>query len=182
MNEVNNALYKTTIHIGASKLKQTLWYFINIIFVQNALIPSSGIRIFFLRMFGANIGNGVVIKPNVKIKFPWKLIIGANSWIGEGVWIDNLAQVLIGKSVCISQGAYIFTGNHNYKMITFDLIILPVIIEDGVWIGALAVVCPGITCGSHAILSVSSIATKNLEPYCIYKGNPAVFTSKRTII
>ena len=181
MNEVNNALYKTTIVIGASKLKQILWYFISIIFVENILIPVSSIRIFFLRMFGATIGEGVVIKPGVKIKFPWKLIIGANSWIGEGVWIDNLARVSIGKSVCISQGAFIFTGNHDYKKITFDLFTLPIIIEDGVWIGALAVVCPWVTCGTHAILSVSSIANKNLEPYCIYRGNPAILTSKRVI-
>ena len=182
MNEVNNALYKTTIVIGASKLKQVLWYFVSVIFVENALIPSSALRIFFLKKFGANIGKGVVIKPNVKIKFPWKLIIGENSWIGEGVWIDNLDQVSIGNSVCISQGAFVFTGNHDYKKITFDLITLPIIIEDGVWIGALAVVCPGVICGTQAILSVSSVANKNLEPYGIYKGNPALLTSKRIIL
>ena len=182
MNEVNNALYKTTIVIGASKLKQVLWYFISIIFVQNSVISSSAIRVFFLRIFGANIGKGVVIKPSVKIKFPWKLTIGAHSWIGEGVWIDNLDEVSIGKSVCISQGAFIFTGNHDYKKISFDLITSPIIIEDGVWIGAFAVVCPGITCGTHAVLSVSSVANKNLEPYSIYKGNPALLISKRNII
>ena len=181
MNEVNNALYKTTIVIGASKLKQILWYFISVIFVENKLFQMSGIRTFLLNLFGATIGEGVVIKPGVKIKFPWKLIIGANTWIGEGVWIDNLAQVSIGKSVCISQGAFLFTGNHDYKKQTFDLITLPIIIEDGAWIGALAVVCPGVICGSHAVLSVSSIANKNLEPYGIYKGNPAVQVSKRII-
>ena len=181
MNKVNNASYKTTLVIGASRLKQVLWYFINIILVQNPLLPVSGIKLFFLRLFGAEIGKGVVIKPGVKIKFPWKLMIGENSWIGEGVWIDNLDIITIGKSVCISQGAYLFTGNHDFKKSTFNLIIHPILIEDGVWIGALAIVCPGVTCGTHAVLTVASMATKNLQPYSIYKGNPAIKTSDRII-
>ncbi len=181
MTQVNNALYKTTIVIGATKLKQVLWYVVNMLFVQNTWLPLSGLKIFLLRLFGANIGNGVVIKPNVKIKFPWKLVVGANSWIGEGVWIDNLDKVTIGKSVCISQGAFLFTGNHNFKKPGFDLITLPIIIEDGVWVGALAIVCPGVTCGTHAVLTVAAMATKNLQSYGIYKGNPAIKTSERFI-
>ena len=182
MNKVNNASYKTTLIIGASRLKQVLWYFINIVIVQNSLLPSSGIKIFFLRLFGATIGKGVVIKPSVKIKFPWKLFIAENSWVGEGVWIDNLENVIIGKSVCISQGAYLFTGNHDFKKSTFNLITLPIIIEDGVWIGALAIVCPGVTCGTHAVLTAASMATRNLQPYSIYKGSPALKISERIII
>ena len=145
------------------------------------MLPVSGIKLFFLRLFGAEIGNGVVIKPGVKIKFPWKLIIGENSWVGEGVWIDNLDTISIGKSVCISQGAYLFTGNHNFKSSAFNLITLPIFIEDGVWIGALAIVRLGVTCGTHAVLTVASMATKNLQPYSIYKGNPAIKTSDRII-
>jgi putative colanic acid biosynthesis acetyltransferase WcaF len=181
MKHVNLILYKKTIVIGASKFKQILWYFTNVLVLKNSLFPGSGIRIFFLRAFGARVGKGVVIKPSVNIKFPWKLIVGDNSWIGEKVWIDNLAEVTIGSSVCISQGALLLTGNHDYKKISFDLITAAIIIEDGVWIGASTVVCPGVTCGSHAVLSVGSVATKNLEPYCIYKGNPAIKTAERII-
>lgn len=181
MKQVNNTLYKTSIVIGASTLKQVLWYFTNVLILKNSFLPGTGIRVFFLRMFGARVGKGVVIKPLVNIKFPWKLVIGDYSWIGEKVWIDNLAEVYIGKSACISQGALLLTGNHDYKKITFDLITAPIIIEEGVWICAAAVVCPGVTCGSHAVLSVASVATKNLEPYCIYKGNPAIKVSERII-
>ncbi len=181
MKQVNNAMYKTTIVIGASKFKQVCWYFTNVLVLKNSLLPGSGLRVFFLRLFGARVGKGVVIKPCVNIKFPWKLSIGDDSWIGEKVWIDNLAEVSIGSSVCISQGAIILTGNHDYKKATFDLITAPISIEDGVWIGASAIVCPGVTCGSHSVLSVASIANKNLEPYGIYKGNPAIKIAERVI-
>ena len=181
MKQVNIALYKTSIVIGTSTLKQVLWYFTNVLILKNSFLPGTGIRIFFLRIFGARVGKGVVIKPSVNIKYPWKLVIGDYSWIGEKVWIDNLAEVSIGNSVCISQGALLLTGNHNYKKIAFDLITAPITLEDGVWIGASAIVCPGVTCGSHAVLSVASIATKNLEPYCIYKGNPAIKIAERIV-
>ena len=144
-------------------------------------MPVSRIKVFLLRVYGAKLGRGVVIKPCVNIKYPWKLVIGNYSWIGEKVWIDNLDQVSIGNSVCISQGAYLLTGNHNFKKITFDLVTAPISIEDGVWIGASAIVCPGVICSTHAVLSVAAVATQNLEPYFIYKGNPAIKTLERVI-
>src|ERR1700729_177419 len=94
--QVDNSLYRTGIEIGASRLKQTIWYFTNILFFKNAYNVSSGMKVALLKTFGARIGKGVVIKPAVNIKFPWKLEIGDHSWIGEGVWIDNLSRVTIG--------------------------------------------------------------------------------------
>ncbi len=97
-------------------------------------------------------GKGVVIKPSVNIKYPWKLTLGNHFWIGEETWIDNLSEVVIGDNVTISQGAMILTGTHDHTKETFDFISLPVIIEEGAWIGARAVVYGGVTVGSHAIL------------------------------
>ena len=116
---------------------------------------------------------GVVIKPKVSIKYPWKLTVGDNTWIGENVWIDNLDTVNIGANVCISQGALILSGNHDYSKTTFDLIVKPITIEDGVWIGAKSIVTQGVVCKSHSVLAVNSVASSNLELYSIYKGNPA---------
>jgi putative colanic acid biosynthesis acetyltransferase WcaF len=184
MNTVDNSLYNNDWYgnkIGASRSQQALWYLFNVLFFINPLNPSSGLKKFILRLFGARIGRGVVIKPGVNIKYPWKLFIGDYSWIGEKVWIDNLANVVIGKSVCISQGAMLLTGNHNYAAKEFDLMVLAISIEDGVWLGAKSVVCPGITCKSHSVLSVQSVATKNLEAFTIYQGNPAVAIKDRII-
>jgi putative colanic acid biosynthesis acetyltransferase WcaF len=181
MKKVNNALYKTTIVIGAGKVKQLAWYVTNIFFFKNTLNISSGFKVFLLKLFGAKVGTGVVIKPGVNIKYPWKLIIGNHTWIGEAAWIDNLSDVIIGESVTLSQGAMILTGSHDHTKESFDFISLPVVLEDGCWIGARAVVYGGVTCCTHSVLGINAVAETDLQPYTIYKGNPAVPVLKRVI-
>ena len=134
-----------------------------------------------LGLFGATIGKNVVLKPGVNIKYPWNLRLGDNVWIGESVWIDSLAKVEIENNVCISQGALILSGNHNYKKKDFSLIVEEIRIKEWAWIGAKSVVCTGVTCGSHSILTVGAVTSKNLEPYGIYQGNPAKKTRDRII-
>jgi len=179
--KVNNALFKTSIQINASKPKQVVWYFINVIFFKNPFNPISSLKIFLLKAFGARLGKGIVIKPSINIKYPWKLQVGNNGWIGEDVWIDNLSEVSIGDNVTLSQGAMLLTGGHDYKKETFDFFSNPIILEDGVWIGAKAVVTGGTICKSHSILGINSVAKKYLEPYTIYIGNPAVAVKQRII-
>lgn len=130
-------------------------------------------------MFGAKIGKGLIIKTKVRIKYPWKLEIGSNSWIGESVWIDNLDNVVIGNSVCLSQGSMLLTGNHDYTLSNFPYKLGKIILEDGVWIGAKSIVCPGVMCKSHSILTVNSVATKDLKSWSIYSGNPSVYIRER---
>lgn len=166
---------------GAPFLKMTLWYFLNAFFVRASWNPFMVIKIVLLRLFGAKIGRGLVIKNNVVIKYPWKLKIGDNVWLGENCWIDNLDEVVIGSDVCISQGAMLLTGNHDYKKRAFDYLNAPITIGDGAWIGAQSVVCAGVTVGQYAILTVGSIATKNLDEYGIYQGNPAEKKRMRVI-
>ena len=176
LSSFNNSWFKP-----GNKPKVLLWYFVNVLFFNNSLFPISKLKVLFLRIFGAKVGVAVFIKPSVNIKYPWKLDIGNNVWIGEGVWIDNLAKVKICDNVCISQGAMLLCGNHNYKKSSFDLITGEIVLEDGVWIGAQTVVCPGVKCKSHSILTVGSVANKDLEPFGIYKGNPAVKVKTREI-
>jgi putative colanic acid biosynthesis acetyltransferase WcaF len=177
LSKYDNSWYKT----GAGKIKMALWYFTNVLFFINPLNPLSNLKVGLLRLFGAKIGKGVVIKPGVNIKYPWLLEIGDHTWIGERVWIDNLTKVIIGKNCCLSQGAMLLCGNHNYKRITFDLIVAPITLEEGAWVGAMSTVCPGVTIKSHAILTVDSVATETLEAYSLYKGNPAIKIRERKI-
>lgn len=162
--------------------KIVLWFLANSVFLKNYLPIPVGIKIKVMQLFGAKVGQGVMIKPGVNVKYPWFLTIGNYTWIGEGVWIDNLDQVTIGNHVCISQGAMLLTGNHDYRKSGFDLITKPIRLEDGAWVGAQSVVCPGVTCHSHAVLSVGSVATRSLDAYGIYQGNPANFVRKRDIL
>lgn len=176
LSQFTNSFYNP----GGNVVKRFLWYFTNVVWFNSAF-PVNGIKVFILRLFGAKIGSGVVIKPRVNIKYPWKLAVGNNVWIGEHVWIDNIANVSIGDNVCLSQGSMLLCGNHDYKKQSFDLILGDIILESGVWIGAKAIVCPGVTCFSHAVLAVGSIATSDLQSYKIYQGNPAVIIRDRII-
>lgn len=150
-------------------------------FFKSGLFPVYGIKTFLLRAFGAKLGKDITIKPYVNIKYPWNLTIGDHVWIGENVWLDSLEMITIGPNTCISQGATILTGSHNYKRATFNLITGSVTLEDGVWIGAGAIVNQRIIIASHAVLTSGSVATKNLESYAVYQGNPAVKIRQRVI-
>lgn len=179
--KVNNAAYRTTIAIGAPRWKQLAWYFTNILFFQNPLNVLSSLKVSLLKGFGGKLGKGVVVKPSVNIKYPWKLQVGDHTWIGENVWIDNLSDVTIGSNVTLSQGCLLLTGSHDASRATFDFLSQPIVLEDGVWIGAKAVVAGGSRCGSHSILGINSVAEGDLEPYTIYKGNPAIPVLRRII-
>ncbi|HZX57868.1 MAG TPA: WcaF family extracellular polysaccharide biosynthesis acetyltransferase [Mucilaginibacter sp.] len=168
-------------HPGGSKLKRFAWYYVNILFFKSALFPFYAPKVFLLRTFGAKIGKKVELKPCVNIKYPWNLTIGDEVWIGENVWLDSLVMITIGSNVCLSQGATLLTGSHNYKKNSFDLITGGITLEDGVWIGAGAIVNQGVTAHSHAVLTSGSVATKNMEAYSIYQGNPAVKVRERVI-
>jgi putative colanic acid biosynthesis acetyltransferase WcaF len=168
-------------HPGGNILKRVLWLYTNAVIFKTSLVPFSALKVGLLRLFGATIGKNVTIKPGVNIKYPWFLTIGNETWIGENVWIDNLVMVMIGSNVCLSQGVVLLTGSHNYKKNTFDLITGSIVLADGVWIGAQAIVNQGITAATHAVLTTGSVATKNMEPYAIYQGNPALKIRERII-
>lgn len=162
-------------------IRTIFWLGVSRLFFESRIPYPSKFKMFLLRMFGCKVGAGVLIKPAVKIKYPWLLEIGKNSWIGERVWIDNLAKVTVGNNCCISQSVYLLTGNHNYKKREFDLFIKPIEIKDSAWVGAKAVVCPGISVGEGAVLTSASVATRDLADFAIYQGNPAVLINKRVI-
>jgi putative colanic acid biosynthesis acetyltransferase WcaF len=163
---------------GASRWREALWLAVSGLLFSTWL-PGSKWRAALLRLFGARIGRGVVIKPRVQVKFPWRLSIGEHCWIGERVWIDNLAAVSIGDHVCISQGTYICTGSHDWASESFDLIVRPIAICAKAWIGAKSLVAPGCEVGEGAVLTLGSVATGCLEPWMIYSGSPAVPVKRR---
>lgn len=176
--KTNLATFNNSWYYPGPKWKRALWFMLNALFFTS-WFPLSSFKCMLLRLFGASVGKGVIIKPRVNIKYPWKLTIGNHVWIGEGVWIDNLGEVSIGDHSCISQGAMLLCGNHNYKKSSFDLMVGDIVLEEGVWVGAHAVVCPGVTCHSHSVLTVKSVATSDLESYTIYQGNPAIKVKAR---
>lgn len=166
---------------GAGKVKIALWFIVNALIVRASWNPFMSIKIMLLRLFGAKIGKGLVIKNNVIIKSPWNLVVGDNVWLGEYSWIDNLDKVIIGNNVCISQGAILLTGNHDYTRTSFPYRNAPIHIEDGAWIGARTIVCPNVTVHTNAILTAGSTITEDMEANGVYQGNPANKVKERKI-
>jgi putative colanic acid biosynthesis acetyltransferase WcaF len=168
-------------HPGRSLLKRAAWFFLGQPILRSSWIPSSGLRVRLLRMFGARIGNGVVIKPSVDVKYPWHLVVGDDCWIGEHAWIDNLTTVRIESNVCISQGVYICTGNHDWTDPAFGLMIAPVQLLEGSWAGAKSILMPGSTLSRGAIAAAGSVIAGTVPEFEIYRGNPAVFFKRRVM-
>jgi len=166
---------------GSGVIKEGLWLVVSLVLFRLCPFSFSALKCVVLRLFGAQIGRNVTLKPQVKITFPWKLTVGDHVWLGEECWLLNLEQIIIGSHVCISQRAFLCTGSHDFKRVTFDLITRSIKLEDGAWIGAGAWVGPGVIIGSHAVLTAQSVATKNLEANGIYRGNPADLVKQRVI-
>lgn len=142
-------------------------------------VPGSWHRRLALRLFGARIGRGLVAKPGLRVKFPWKLTLGDHVWLGEDVWLDNLGEVRIGSHVCVSQGAYLCTGSHDWSARGFDLIVRPIELADHAWIGARAVIGPGTVVEEGAVLALGSVATRRLGAWQVHQGIPAVAIKAR---
>jgi putative colanic acid biosynthesis acetyltransferase WcaF len=156
---------------------EAIWMLVSM-FVASS-IPGSAPRTWLLKLFGASIGAGVVLKPRIRVKFPWRLSIDQNSWIGEDVWLDNLAQVDIGSDCCLSQGVYVCTGNHDWSSETFDLVTEPVSIKDGSWVGAFARIAPGITLGENAVVAMGGVIVGDVPANTVFGGNPATLIKAR---
>jgi len=164
---------------GAGKLKEISWYFIKMIFFLSAFPYPNSFKKALLRLFGAQVGHGVIIKPRVNIHFPWKLIIGDNVWIGEEAFLLNFEQLTIGNNVCISQRAFLCGGNHDFRIPEMPYRNGPITLMAGSWVGASVFIAPGVTVGIDTVISAGSVVTASLESNGIYKGNPLFYIKPR---
>jgi putative colanic acid biosynthesis acetyltransferase WcaF len=182
MSQVNLRGYDNSwYHPGRSALWRAAWLFLGLPLLRRPWIVSSAMRISLLRAFGAQIGRDVVMKQPFRVKYPWRLIVGDACWFGEDCWIDNLTTVRVGNNVCISQGAYLCTGNHNWNDPHFGLMVAPISLDDGSWVGARSILAPGVTLGAGAIAAAGSVVTASIPDFEIYAGNPAAFVRRRTL-
>lgn len=159
----------------------SIWFLLGSPLLSNRFLPGSYWRILLLRFFGSKISPKCRIKPGLRIKYPWRLRVGYACWLGENVWIDNVADVQLGDRVCISQGAYLCTGNHDFCSPGFDLLLGPIIIESDVWIAAGSILSPGTKVCSGAVVALGSVVSGKVPPAAIVRGNPAVLVGHRSI-
>lgn len=155
------------------------WQLVKCLFFLTPLPWPSRLRTFLLRGFGAKIGKGVVIKPRVNIHLPWKLTVGDHAWLGEEAMILNFEPVVIGSHACLSQRAFLCTGNHDYRDTCFGYRNAPITIGAGAWVGAQSFVCPGTTVGLDTVVTAGSVVTRSLPTGMICSGNPCVPVKRR---
>lgn len=158
---------------GRGAIIVQLWWFIqSTLFAMSPQFAYKW-RNFILRCFGAKIGRGVVIRPNVRITYPWKLTIGDHSWIGDNAELYTLGEIIIGKNAVISQKSYLCTGSHDTQSESFDIYQKPIVIEDEVWVATDVYIAPGVTIGKGAVIGARSSVYKNMPEGMICIGSPA---------
>ena len=166
-------------HPGAPVPQQVIWFCLGSPLLSARWLPGSAWRVLLLRVFGARIGSGCRIKPGLRVKFPWRLLVGEACWLAEDAWLDNLAPITLGDRVCISQGAYLCTGNHDFRSPGFELRLGPITIGSNAWIAACAVLAPGTNVGPGAVVALGAVVSGTVEPGSIVRGNPAVVVGHR---
>jgi putative colanic acid biosynthesis acetyltransferase WcaF len=166
---------------GRSPIIRGLWMLVEALVLLNPILTSYRLKCAVLRAFGAQIGTGLIIKPGVHVKYPWRLCIGDNCWIGERAWLDNMENITLGSNVVVSQGAYLCTGNHDWSDPGMGLTPEPIVVENGAWIGAFARVAPAVRVGRESVLGLGAVLLKDSEASGVYVGNPATFARGRTV-
>lgn len=155
--------------VGRSRFIQALWLTVSGAIFMRWWCPAR-VRIAILRAFGASVGEGVLVRHRVRIHWPWKLSIGDHTWVGEGAWLLNLEPILIGSNVCISQDALLCTGSHDRHSRTFEFDNAEIIISDGAWVAARAVVLRGVTIGAMSTVGAGAVVTNSLDENQTYLG------------
>ncbi len=164
---------------GRSGAYVAIWWFIQATVFRWSPQPLYAFRAALLRMFGARVGIGVKIRQSARFTYPWKIEVGDNVWIGDRAELYSLEHIVIEKDVCISQGAYICTGSHDYRDVQFSYMCRSILIKEQSWIGADVFVCPGTTVGIGCVVTARSLVKGRLEKGFIYSGAPASIIRQR---
>ena len=166
---------------GRSSLIVILWWLVQGVCFPLSLHNFNGFRVWLLRLFGAKIGRGVVIRPTAKFTYPWKIAIGDCSWIGDDVVLYSVDCINIGCHCVISQKSYLCTGSHDLSDRSFSLITAPIEIGNGVWIATDCFVAAGVAIGANSVIGARSSVFSNISAQKIAWGSPCKARRARII-
>jgi len=165
------------------KLRRLFWQAVWLLLFRTSPTPFHGWRSAILRLFGARIGPDNFIYPTARVWAPWLLETGAVVTLGPGVEVYNPGGVMLGHHTILSQDAYLCGATHDYNSRDFSYVKKPIVTGPYAWICARAIVLPGVNCAEGCVLGAGSVASRNMEPWTVYAGNPAraVKTRRRDI-
>lgn len=157
---------------GRSAFIVQLWWIIQALLFNTSPQFLYSYRCWLLRIFGAKIGKNVLIRPSVKITFPWKLTIGNSAWIGDEVVLYTLGDIYIGDNSVISQRSYLCAADHDYTEISFPIRAKPIRIEKEVWVATDVFVGPSVHLGVGCVIAARSSVFKDMPNSFVCMGNP----------
>ena len=175
----NDPRRQSSFSIG-SRLARALWGIVWLLLFRPSPRPFHAWRRLLLLLFGAKLGAGVHIYPNVKIWAPWQLHIGNRVGVANGVTLYNMAPIVIGDNCVVSQGAHLCCGSHDIDSPNFQLIAKPITLEREVWVCSEAFVGPGVAIAEGCVIGARAVVTKSIvEPWSVWAGNPALRKRER---
>jgi len=164
---------------GRNKMTVQLWWIVQATIFRHSPQAFYGWRRYLLRLFGANIGKKVLLRPTARITYPWKVDIGDNSWIGDEVTLYSLGEIIVGNNTVVSQRSYLCAGSHEYDKTDFPIYADPIHVGNGCWIASDVFIGPGVRVGDGTVVGARSSVFKSLEGNGVYMGSPAKFVKER---
>lgn len=149
-----------------------LWWLVQSIVFPITPQPLNQVRCGVLRLFGAKVGKGVLVRPTARFTYPWKVEIGDYSWIGDNVVFYSLDRISVGSHCVISQKSYLCTGSHDLSDRAFGLVTKTIEIGHGVWIATDCFIAPGVQIGSNAVIGARSTVLKSMPAQSVCWGSP----------
>ena len=137
-------------------------------------------RLFILKVFGATISGIPFVHSTVKIQIPWHLTMKHRSCLGDRSNAYSLGKIEILEGATVAQEVYLCTGTHDFEDPSLQLITKPITIGKNSFIGARAMILPGISIGEQAIVGAMSVVSKDVPDHQIVAGNPAKNIGERS--
>ena len=130
-------------------------------------------RLLVLKIFGARISGMPFVHQRARIQIPWHLTMHHRACLGERTNAYSLGNIDILEGATIAQEAYLCTGTHDINSSSFQLITQKITIQPNAFVGARAMILPGVSIGKNAVVGAQAVVTKNVQENEIVAGNPA---------